>query len=178
MLGTIIEQAKEYIPTPEDWQRYAELRSKSKPTAKEVAEFKELLAKLKITPAEAELHAVVLSEAERLEELIKGQADAQAADATAQKAEAAAREVILDDICKLQAKLQNNDFPEAQTYNSIRRKWTEEIMPAQKQLSTLYARFPGLFDFSLDTKRSTNEDYTKAVMTKMTELKIQVFETC
>ena len=178
MLGTIIEQSKPYIPTPAEWQRYRDLLLKSKPTAKEVTEFKALLTILKIAPADAELHSVVLSEAERLEKLVRQKDEVQAAEQTAQKAEAIARKKILDEICKLQTKLQNNDFPEVQAYNVIRRKWTEEIDPAGRQLDTLYHRFPGLFDLPLDLPRSTSEDYTNAVLNKMRELKIQVFETC
>ena len=171
----IIKQVKETEnnPTPDDWQRYSELRLKSKPTAKEVAEFKELLSKLKITPADAELHAVVLSEAERLKGLIKTQSKIETAEKAAFAKEQAARQKLFDIIFFTQRALQNNDFPESKEYNAARRE-IENIMAAKTNLGAIRSFFGPLFGLPADKKLVPNESYFgAAVRQKMAELQIR-----
>ena len=115
-------------------------------------EFVEMLAKLGRTPAQAKVDQVALQEAAKLEELIRGEAEATAEDQAAFKAEAAARQVLLDQIFILQRKMQQNDFPECKRYNVAREK-CRDIMHARGEIKTLYSRWPGLFGLPLDGKR-------------------------
>ena len=175
MLG-IIEETRTTTsgPTAQDWARYVELLTLERPTVGQKREFVELLGKLDRTPAQAEVDQVVLQEAAKLEELIRGEAEATAEDQAAFRAESAARQALLDEICKLQRRFQQNDFEECRTYNATRER-CQEMMHARGELSTLYARWPGLFNLPVTEKPHTGGTLPDAVGAKMSQLGIPLY---
>jgi hypothetical protein len=176
VLGTIITQSIEPVATPADRQRYKELLLKPKPSAKEVDELRSLIVLHKKTPVEVELDSFLLVEVPRLKKIADSEPELRKAEDKMQKADAVARKKLLDEEFNARWKREHNEFPEAQAYNAVRRE-IEVSMGTQRELATIYARFPTLFGFPADIRRSNNETYGPELMKKMGELGIEIFET-
>ena len=104
-----------------------------------------------------ELVETLLVEAERLEALCRQEDDAARAERVAQAAETLARQATLDEICRLQFRLINNELPEIQEYNATRLR-SEGIIYGKRQLALLYRQWPEVFGLP-GPGHSTNSDH-------------------
>jgi hypothetical protein len=148
-LGSITEAlpatAVDVGPGPEVWSRYSELLTLQKPTVGQQREFVAVAKQLGIVEPVAELHKLVLLvAAARKETLRDNEAEAEAAELAAFRAEAAARKRLQDEIIRLQWRLGRNDFPEARAYASARNR-CGAIKTARDELAAVHASFPELF---------------------------------
>ena len=148
-LGSITEAlpatAVDVGPGPEVWARYTQLLPLEKPTVGQQREFVAVAKQLGIVEPVAELHKIVLATAEaRKETLRDNEAEAEAAELAARRAEAAARKALLDETIRLQWRLERSDFPEARAYAAARNR-SGAIKIARGDLAAIHACFPELF---------------------------------
>lgn len=153
--------------------RYIELVGEETLSDDELVELSELAKIIGKTTAQVELDHVIVTEGRRLESLVATEAEAQAADAAAQRDDAAARQAIIDEIFRLQRLLETNGYPECAAYN-VARQTTRNIMFARGELESTRRRWPALFGLPADTRRLTSEDLPDAVGSAMTKLGIRI----
>ena len=162
-------------PTADDWAQYVTLLSADRLTSGQQNQAAALVEKLGLKKADAELHRAVIASAGPCEELIRGEDEAKTEEEQSQRADADARQALLDEISRLGLKLHNNDFPEAQRYNAARRA-VEAIRAAQGQLGAIYSRWPMLFGLPVPEKAAFfwAAELPTAIQTKAQELGVKL----
>jgi hypothetical protein len=132
------------LPSPEEWARYRELLELERPSVGQQREKVELLAKLGKTPEQAELDAAIIPEVDRLEELVRGEAEAVAEENASIRVEMEARGRVLAEILELQRRLRENDLPEIKRRDRAR-ETVRATQFAKEHVGFLYQRWPELF---------------------------------
>jgi hypothetical protein len=131
-------------PSPEVWARYRELLELERPSVGQQREFTELCGRLNKTEAMTKLDAAIIPEVDRLEELVRGEAEAEAEEIVAVRVEMEARAKVRGEIHRLQQALDTNDLPEIKRRDRAREA-VRAIQFAKEHVGFLYQRWPELF---------------------------------